>query len=444
MIKNILIIGAGRSSTILIKYLLSISERYNYFITIADSSEVLVENSMKDFPDLRSILFDINNNDQRCQEIKDSDIVISMLPAYMHIIVAKDCLRFRKNLVTASYVSKEMRSLSDQAKSLGLIFLNEVGLDPGIDHMSAMKMIDKIKEDGGDLFSFKSFCGGLIHPDYDNNPWNYKFTWNPRNVVLAGQGVSQYVDNGKITKLSYNELFTNIEKVNVLDVGCFEAYANRDSVSYRDEYSLHNISTIFRGTLRRPGYCKTWDYFVQLGLTDDSYIIKDSEKLTYREYIDAFLPNMPGISVEEKFCKRFSITIDSEEFRKISWLDLFSVKRINLVSATPATILQKILEEKWSLSFGDKDMIVMQHQFEYILSGVQKKIYSSLVVFGDNQIDTSMAKTVGLPVAISAKLILEGKISCKGVVIPTRKEIYDPILEELQENGLVFIDQEIS
>lgn len=442
--KKILVIGAGRSATTLISYLLDNAVINNWMITIADYSEYLAKQAVGNSVNAKAIFFNVTDDSQREEEITIADIVISMLPASMHILVAEDCVRLKKNLVTASYVSDEVATLDDKAKQAGVLLLNEIGLDPGIDHMSAMQIIDQIKADGGKLTSFKSFCGGLVHPDYDDNPWNYKFTWNPRNVVLAGQGTAQYIEGGEIKYIPYNKLFNRTENMSVLDSGEFEAYANRDSLSYRKSYRIENISTLLRGTLRRSGYSKSWNYLLQLGLTDDTYVIENSEKLSYRSYLNMFLPGSDEMTLEEKFCKEFGIREDSEEFQKIKWLDIFSDKKVDLENATPAQVLQKILEEKWTLSAEDKDMIVMQHQFEYTLDGVNKKLNSSFVVFGDNQRDTAMAKTVGLPVAIATKLILNGEITSVGVKIPTTKDIYIPVLKELAENGINFVEEEIN
>ena len=316
-----------------------------------------------------------------------------------------------------------------------------MGLDPGIDHMSAMQVIDDIKSNGGELISFRSFCGGLVHPDYDNNPWNYKFTWNPRNVVLAGQGTAQYIEEGVYKYIPYTKLFERTEKMKVLEVGEFEGYANRDSLSYRESYGLENIPTLFRGTLRRKGFSAAWNVFVQLGMTDDSYKVENSESISKRAFLNSFLPYDQNLSVEEKLCQKFNLTPDSVIFQKLNWLGVFSDERVGLKYASPATLLQAILEEKWALGEEDKDMIVMQHQFEYFQNEVQKKINSSLVVFGDDSKYTAMAKTVGLPVAIATKLILNGEINLSGVQIPIKKEIYIPVLKELAENEINFVEE---
>ena len=439
--KKILVIGAGRSAVTLIKYLLDNSIANNWLVTVADFSIELAEKAVANHENGKAIFFNVTDEIQRKSEIGNADIVISMLPASLHITVAKDCISLAKNLVTASYVSPEIADLDEKAKQAGVLLLNEIGLDPGIDHMSAMRVIDEIKENGGELTSFKSFCGGLVHPDYDTNPWNYKFTWNPRNVVLAGQGTAQYIKQGKYKYIPYTKLFERTEVMEVLDAGEFEGYANRDSLGYRSAYGLEDIPTLFRGTLRRKGYCKAWNMFVQLGMTDDTYKVENSENLTYRAFINLFFPYNNELSVEQKFCSYLNLSQDSEEFSKIEWLGVFTDTIVALKDASPAQILQKICEEKWTLDAEDKDMIVMQHQFEYVQNGEQKKLNSSLLVFGDDPRYTSMAKTVGLPVAIAAKLILTGKIKSTGVKIPTTKDIYIPVLKELEENGINFVEE---
>lgn len=439
--KKILVIGAGRSAVTLIKYLLDNSAANNWLVTVADFSIELAEKAVANHENGKAIFFNVTDENQRKTEIGNADVVISMLPASLHITVAKDCISLIKNLVTASYVSPEIANLDEKAKQAGVLLLNEIGLDPGIDHMSAMQLIDSIKENGGELTSFKSFCGGLVHPDCDTNPWNYKFTWNPRNVVLAGQGTAQYIKQGKYKYIPYTKLFERTEVMEVLDAGEFEGYANRDSLGYRSSYGLEDIPTLFRGTLRRKGYCKAWNMFVQLGMTDDTYKIENSENLTYREFINLFFPYNNELSVEQKFCSYLNLSQDSEEFSKIEWLGVFTDTIVSLKDASPAQILQKICEEKWTLDPEDKDMIVMQHQFEYVQNGEQKKLNSSLLVFGDDPIYTSMAKTVGLPVAIAAKLILNGKINSTGVKIPTTKDIYIPVLKELEDNGVNFVEK---
>jgi saccharopine dehydrogenase (NADP+, L-glutamate forming) len=410
---------------------------------VADFSVDLAKETVGNLENGKAIFFNVTDDNQREDEISDANIVISMLPASMHILVAEDCVRLHKSLVTASYVSKEITALDEKAKKAGVLLLNEIGLDPGIDHMSAMQVIDDIKEKGGELTSFKSYCGGLVHPDYDNNPWNYKFTWNPRNVVLAGQGNARYLEDNQEKFISYTDLFAATEQMTILDAGTFEGYANRDSLSYKSVYGINDISTLFRGTLRKVGFCNAWNIFVQLKMTDDSYTFKHSESYTNREFLNRFLQGNNDLSVEQRLCKQFNLTIDSEDFKKIAWLGMFEDSKVEINDVSPAQILQTILEEKWKLRAVDKDMIVMQHQFEYLKNGEQKKLKSSLVVLGDDPRFTAMAKTVGLPVAIATKLILNGEIKSTGVKIPTTKEIYIPVLKELEENGINFIEEKL-
>ncbi|UMB52384.1 saccharopine dehydrogenase NADP-binding domain-containing protein [Lutibacter sp. A64] len=438
--RNILIIGAGKSSSSLITYLLNKSASENLHIIVADVSLEQAKNKIQQHTNGTAISLNIFNDTERATAIKNASIVVSMLPAHLHINIAKDCLKYGKNMVTASYISKEMQALDTDVKTKGLTFLNEIGLDPGIDHMSAMQIIDRISEQGGKMLLFESFCGGLVAPESDDNLWNYKFTWNPRNVVLAGQGgVSKFIQEGKYKYIPYHKLFRRTELLNIDGFGKFEAYANRDSLKYRNIYGLENILTLYRGTIRRVGFSKAWNIFVQLGMTDDSYIIEDSETMSYRDFTNSFLAYNPYDSVELKLRHYLKIDQDDILWEKLLELNLFdATKKVGLKNATPAQILEKILKDSWTLKENDKDMIVMQHLFGYELNGKQHQIESSMVCIGDNQTYTAMAKTVGLPVAIATLKILNKQIKTTGVIIPIKKNIYEPILKELEENGIVF------
>lgn len=443
--KNILIIGAGRSASALIKYLLDHSETEQLKLTVADLNIEAAKKSTFNHPNATAISLDIQNENQRKEAIQNASIVVSMLPAFMHIEVAKDCITFQKNLVTASYISSEMKALHEEVKNAGLTFMNECGLDPGIDHMSAMKILDEIREKGDKPVHFESFCGGLVAPESDDNLWNYKFTWNPRNVVLAGQGgAAKFLQQGTYKYIPYQRIFRRTEFLDVEGYGRFEAYANRDSLSYRKAYGLEDAHTIYRGTMRRVGYSRAWNLFVQLGLTDDSYQIEGSENMTNREFINSFLYYHPSDSVEVKFRLTLSIPQDDVIWDKLIEIDLFNDEnKIGLVNATPAQILEKILAKKWTLKPEDKDMIVMYHKFGYETNGIMKQIDATMVCIGEDQVHTAMAKTVGLPVAIATLLILNNKISSKGVIMPIEKEIYNPILEELENYGIIFNESEV-
>lgn len=444
--RNILIIGAGRSASSLIKYLLDKSVSENLHLTIGDLSLELAQRKTNNHPNATAIQLDIANIAQRQAEIQKADIVISMLPAFMHIDVAKDCVQFKKHMVTASYISEAMQALDAEVKANNLVFMNEIGLDPGIDHMSAMKVLDEIKENDGHTILFESFCGGLVAPESDNNLWNYKFTWNPRNVVLAGQGgAAKFIQEGKYKYIPYHKLFRRTEFMEVEGYGRFEGYANRDSLKYRSIYGLDDALTVYRGTIRRVGYSKAWDMFVQLGMTDDTYIIDDSETMSYREFVNLFLPYHPTDSVEIKLRHQLKIDQDDVMWDKLLELDIFNATKIvGLKNATPAQILEKILTDSWTLQPQDKDMIVMYHKFGYEQNGEKKQIDSTMVCIGDDQTYTAMAKTVGLPVAMATLQILNGNIKTPGVQLPIKKEVYEPILKELEEYGVIFTEKQVA
>ena len=443
--KNILIIGAGKSSSALIKYLLDTSEEENLFLTIGDISTENAHKLINNHQNATAIVLDVFDKKQREEQIQKADLVISMLPARFHLDVAKDCIAFNKHMVTASYISDEMKALDAEAKKKGLVFMNEIGLDPGIDHMSAMQIIDRIKDAGGKMLLFESFCGGIVAPESDNNLWNYKFTWNPRNVVLAGQGgAAMFIQEGTYKYIPYHKLFRRSEFLEVKGNGKFEAIANRDSLKYRSVYGLDDIPTMYRGTIRKVGFSRAWNIFVQLGMTDDSYTIEESENMSYRDFINLFLAYSPSDSVELKLRSYLKIDQDDVMWEKLIELDIFNpTKKIGLKNATPAQMLQNILEESWTLDENDKDMIVMQHLFGYELNGERFQIESSFVVLGENQTYTAMSKTVGLPVGIAAVNILKGKIKTPGVQIPISKEVYEPILKELEAHGIIFSEEKV-
>lgn len=440
--KNILIIGAGLSATSLIQYLLKHSEKHNWKVTVADMSLDLAQKKIEDHPNGIALRFNLKDLEQRAEEISAADIVVSMVPASMHIIVAKECLKYGKHLLTPSYVSPEMMELDEEAKENGLTFLNELGVDPGLDHMSAMKVIHQITEKGGNIQSFKSFCGGLVAPECDNNPWNYKFSWNPRNVVIAGQGTAQFKENNHFKYIPYNKLFSTLTKTQIDGYGDFEVYPNRDSLRYCELYGLNDIPTIMRGTMRRPGYSEAWNVLVQLGCTDDSFEMKNSHQLTYRDYLLSFLPESEK-SLEESLADFVHIEAHSTIMDKLKWLGLFSDEVVGLKNASPAMILQKILVQKWALDPNDRDLLVMQHIFDYEMTGQKKRIISSMTYEGKDRENTAMAYTVGTPLAIATKLLAKDLIQLKGVHIPTSPELYKPILMELEGLGVRFIEEEI-
>jgi saccharopine dehydrogenase-like NADP-dependent oxidoreductase len=370
--------------------------------------------------------------------------VISLIPASLHVLVAKLCLEKKKHLLTASYVSDEMKFFHKEAKAKGLLFMNECGLDPGIDHMSAMQVMDKIKSKGGRLTSFESFTGGLIAPETDvENPWRYKFTWNSRNVVMAGQSTAKYLQHGSYRFIPYQQLFQRIVSVSVPGYGEYEGYANRDSLKYIGTYGLEGIQTMLRGTLRNKGFCSAWNVFVQLGCCDDTYEMENVSEMTHRDFIDAFLPAHFSKTIQQKISEQIGVSTTGHEVECLRWSGLFENEKIGLSKGTPAQILEHILNKKWKLNAGDKDLIVMWHRFIYEQDGKKKEIQASLIAKGDDSNFTAMAKTVGLPLAITAKLLMQNKIQQRGVAIPVTKEIYEPVLEELKSIGIELVEREV-
>ncbi len=438
--KKILVIGAGRSSANLIKYLTEHAEKESWKIRVGDMDLTLAAQKLAGSPQGEAFQLDASNDSQRRDEISKADLVISMLPASMHMTVATDCIDLGKNVITPSYVPDEMWALDEAAKKKSVLILNEMGVDPGIDHMSAMKIIHELEARGASLHSFESFTGGLIAPESDNNPWNYKITWNPRNVVLAGYGgTARFQQNGQLKYIPYHKLFQRIMPVTISGYGEFDGYANRDSLKYKKIYGLENIPTLLRGTLRRSGFCKAWDALVQLGLTDDSFQIENPASMTWRELTSSFL-NIPFGSTVEQAALLYLQT-DEISFGKIKWLGIFDDKPLHILSGSPAAALQKLIEEKWVLEEEDKDMIVMWHRFTYATAAGNEELHSSMICLGDNQVHTAMSKTVGLPIGIAARMVLDGRMKLTGIQLPILPEIYLPVLEELKTYGIDFNEQ---
>lgn len=444
--KRILVLGAGRSSSTLIRYLLDNSRTYDWKITVGDVSAANALAKIGSSDAGKAIRFDVNETDASREAIEAHDLVISLLPPNFHPLVALRCLEAGKHFVSASYVSDEMRSLDSEVKKKGLVFLNECGLDPGIDHLSAMKVIDSIRDRGGIITSFESFTGGLIAPETDpDNPWRYKFTWNPRNVVTAGQGAARYLHDGKEKYISYQQLFKRITSVQVDGHGDYEGYANRDSLKYINTYGLQGIATMLRGTLRNKGFCSSWDVLVQLGCCDDSYQMEGVPFMTHAEFIDAFLPPGPAqMPVEEKVCTYFGLTAKSQEMNMLRWSGFFDETPVGMETGTPAQILEHILNKRWALKKDDKDQIVMWHRFRYNLQGAQREIQASLVATGFDDVYTAMSKTVGLPLAIATRLIITNRIAGRGVMIPITREFYEPVLSELSLFDITLIEREMA
>jgi saccharopine dehydrogenase-like NADP-dependent oxidoreductase len=436
--KNILLFGAGKSATVLIDYLLQNAIENKWQITISDSDKKVIEQKTNGHVAAHIAAINVTNNLERQAIIEKADLVISMMPAFLHIHIAKDCLHFGKHLLTASYADDAIKAMAAEAKTKGIIFLCEMGLDPGIDHMSAMQIIKDVKNKGGEITSFKSHCGGLIAPESDNNPWHYKITWNPRNVVLAGKAGATYKKDGQIVVEKYEALFQNINTIqsNNEDLNNLSFYPNRDSIGYIDLYNLQQANTFIRTTLRHKEFMQGWKNIIALQLTSEDVAYQSDDM----SLADFFATHFAKHEIKQK-------NISAQDLLLLDFLGLNDNNTIiNKGNISAADALQFALEKKLILSPTDKDMIVMQHEIEYSYNNKNHEIISSLVVKGEDSLRTAMAKTVGLPLGIAAKLILNGTIQLSGLQLPLEKEIYEPVLTELKNYGVVFeeSDKEIS
>lgn len=439
--EKILILGAGRSATALINYMLDEACKNNWYVTVADSDLDSAKQKVGDHPCGMAIWLNVNNIEDRKAAIQKVDLVISLLPPFLHTMIAEDCLMLHKHLLTASYVSQGFFSKSDEAREKKLIFMGELGLDPGLDHMSAMERINDIRDNGGKITAFRSYTGGLVAPDSDDNPWHYKISWNPRNVVLAGQGTAQYLTGGKYKFIPYHRLFSQCELTEIQGMGQYEVYANRDSLLYRNSYGLDDIPELIRGTLRHKGFCHAWDALIKIGYTNADFPILGSDELTYYQLTEAFLGNITKQNtLKECIAEIIGVKPNSDVIAKLEWLGIFNRKKIGIKDATPAKILENLLLEKWSLKEDDKDMVIMQHEFEYIKNDKKYLMTSTLVMEGENRDNTAMARLVGLPLGITAKMVMAGKLTTPGVHIPVLKEVYTFVLSELNKMGISFKD----
>ncbi len=493
VLKNILLFGAGKSASVLIEYLVENAVENNWFVTIVDTDRSLIEDKTKLHPSSSAIEADITNDILRRKLIEQCDLVISMMPPFLHILIAKDCIEFSKHLLTASYADEEIKLLAHEAKNKGILLLCEMGLDPGIDHMSAMQIIDEIKQKGGKITSFKSHCGGLVAPESDNNPWHYKISWNPRNVVLAGKAGAEYKIDGVIIKEKYQDLFNAGRSIETGDekIGTLSYYPNRNSLSYIDLYQLYDTQTFVRTTLRYRDFMLGWKNIIDLKLTDEDIVyqsddlsiagffqqhfgrhelteklkseIKENENYTSEvikllaatihspQENDTLMVDETGLlltkdeagyeepSTHDLAMSAIDGNIILQQLYYLGLNDETTIFNKGMISAADA--LQFILEKKLALSPSDKDMVVMQHDIAFEMDNEKYRVVSSLVVTGKDSVHTAMAKTVGLPLGIAAKLILNGTIKLSGLHIPIIKEIYYPVLQELEKNGIIFSEK---
>lgn len=439
--KNILLFGAGKSATVLIEYLLKKSEQENWMLTIIDANLKLAKAKTQYHPRATVRSFDVKNDIERSTTISNASIVISMLPPALHYLVAKDCIIYKKNLLTASYLDDSIRSLESDIKKEGLLFLCEMGLDPGIDHMSAMQLITRIKNDGGHLKSFISHCGGLVAPESDDNPWHYKISWNPANVVKAGKDGAIYKENNNIIHRSYVDIFKYCKTVNIPSLGELAYYPNRDSLEYIKLYGLENVETFIRTTLRHPAFCKGWQYIIEAKLTDTAPQMMHFNDTSFKDWFLSHLLSYSHIGSFDDYLNTIVLPSDRNTIKKqFDYLGLLSEDFVPNTVYTSADILQYLLESKLRLNTTDRDMVVMLHEINYEYNNAAQNLKTTLIIKGDNNTHTAMAKTVGLPLAIAAELLLNNAITIKGLHIPIIPEIYAPILAQLEENGIKFIE----
>jgi saccharopine dehydrogenase-like NADP-dependent oxidoreductase len=440
-LKTILVFGAGKSATVLIDYLKNTCAEKNWKLIVADSNLQQAQAKLGDHSHAQAVEVNVTDADERRMLIETASIVISLLPPFLHIHVVKDCVAIGRNLLNASYVDEAIRNLEAEINSKELLFLCEMGLDPGIDHMSAMQLFDGIRAKGGKIISFKSHCGGLVAPESDDNPWHYKISWNPRNIVMAGQAGAAYKEHNEIIKKEYAAIFDDCQQLQVDELPTLAWYPNRDSLSYMPLYQLQEAETFIRTTLRYADFCKGWDVVVDLALTNE----KDAAEIARYETIhDWFAGKLKKVEGRELSLRMYLELYVAEEVHELileqfAFLETESNDPLPAQVKSSADILQYIVEHKLALKPTDKDMIVMLHEIEFItVNGQQSTINSFLIVKGEDSLRTAMAKTVGLPLGIAAKLILEEKIKLKGLHIPTKKEIYEPVLEELKKFGVEF------
>lgn len=428
--KKVLILGAGLVSKPMVEYLLG----EGFEVIIATRTKEKADRLLGGHRNGKSIAWIMEDMDKLSDMVRDSDLTVSLLPYRFHVDVAKFCLRFRKPLVTTSYVSPAMQALHDDAVKAGVIFLNEAGLDPGIDHMSAMRIIDNVRERGGKIEEFYSLCGALPAPEDANNPLGYKFSWSPKGVVLASRNGATYLKHGKIINIEPIDLFKDRFTHPFPGVGDLEVYPNRDSVSYVDIYGLKGIQTMYRGTFRFKGWCETLDLMKATGLIDDGD--KDYTGMTFRQFV-AEKAGVPGNDLRKELKEKPGLNPTDRSLEALEWLGLFSDTDMGYAVTSPYEITSDLMIKKMWLNDNERDMIVMQHLFLATYHDGRNEVISSRMLdFGSPATNTSIARTVALPAAMAVKMILTGKILLHGVYRPILPEIYNPILDELEANGI--------
>lgn len=442
--KNILIIGAGLSAPAVIQYALDRAGELGWFITLADIDPEKARAQIADAHNARAVWLDVTKNNDRKDLLARTDLVVSVLPAHLHLELAHDCIKFNKPLITSAYISDEMYRLGDEARDRDLSFTGEMGLDPGLERMTFIKNLDDITSKGGKVKAIRSYAGGLVDLPLRENPWSFQLTWNPRNIVLSGQGMAQYLENGKLRCLPYPRLFKAGGLVRISGVGEYEYYVNRETLLNRERYNLSEVKNFLRGTLRPKGFCAAWDAIVQLGLTDADFPILHTDKLSYYDLLDGIVGDIPGTTLKDRVARFLNLPADSVILEQLKWLGLFSKRRIKATQATPAYLLEQLLREKWTLNPNYQDRVVIYHEMDYKVGEKNYTRKSTSIMQGDTRM-TGMAKTVGLPMGIILKkLVLEELPSREGTDVCSLPEVYGPVLEELSSTGFSYqeVDEE--
>jgi saccharopine dehydrogenase-like NADP-dependent oxidoreductase len=434
--KKVLILGAGMVVRPIVRYLLD----KNYIVTVATRTKSKADEMIGGHPNGRSLAWTVEQEAELDGMIADHDLTVSLLPYLYHVMVAKKCIALKKNMVTTSYVKPEMRALDAEAKTAGIIILNELGLDPGIDHMSAMRIIDHVHGKGGKVEEFYSFCGALVAPEVEENPFHYKFTWAPKGVVMAGNNDGNFLKDGKVLYVPTENLFKNPLKVDFPNVGILDVYPNRDSVPYQELYGIPEAKTIMRGTFRYEGWCEIIDAMKVLRLiTYDKF---NMEGMSYAGMMAKMIGESTTENIVAKVAAKLGVKINARPIVAMEWLGLFRNEPMNRTEDSTFEVVSDLMIAKMMIQPEERDMVVMQHTFlASYPDGTQEVIKSRMLDFGTLKTDTSVARTVALPAACGVEMILEGQITAKGVHIPVLPDIYNPILDRLETMDIKMVEE---
>jgi saccharopine dehydrogenase-like NADP-dependent oxidoreductase len=435
---QVLILGAGLVAGPMVRYLLA---QPDFGVTVASRTVSKAQALIGDHPQGRAVAVDVRDTDALSKLVQAHDVAVSMLPYVYHLEVARQCLAHGVHLVTTSYVKPEMQALDPAVKEAGLTFLNEIGLDPGIDHMSAKRVIDDIQAHGGEVTAFLSYCGGVPAPEANTNPLGYKFSWSPRGVVMAGKNPAHFLWDGDEVSIPGEELFQHHWPVEVEGLGTFEGYPNRDSLPYMELYGIRPSRTMFRGTLRYPGWCATLSTIAELGLLDDAER-DDLAGLTFAE-LTARLIGAEAGDLPEALMTELDLARDSQVLANFRWLGLLSDDPLPAGASTLLDVLAERMLALMSYAPGERDMIVLYDIFDAQYPDRAERTTSALIDYGIPHGDSAMSRTVSLPAAIAVRLILQGTITTRGVLVPVIPEIYDPVLDELETLGIRFDEQTV-